>query len=257
MKEQQQLPSDNRSEEQLRQDLEQTRERVSSDVEALGQKLSPANLKAEAKHAIQQRVHDGAEQARHGLESAGNRVVNTVRSNPIPFALIGAGVGWLWWNARHSSNGDGQRSSGARDHRYWDRFEQLGDRVRDGVGAFEREARQRARDTGEAVERWEGRIQREAAQVSNGARDTLQENPLLLGAIAAGAGITVGLLVPATESENQLVGRYRDQLLSGAKSKLQRVEESAKSSARRVAQQVSESAQSELREFAPSLSSGE
>jgi hypothetical protein len=43
----------------------------------------------------------------------------------------------------------------------------------------------------------------------------LEEQPLLLGAVALGAGLAVGLGIPATQSENQLIGRETHELLDG------------------------------------------
>jgi len=48
-------------------------------------------------------------------------------------------------------------------------------------------------------------------------RDFADESPLLVGAIAVAAGVGVGLLLPATQPENRLLGETRDRLLGDAK----------------------------------------
>ncbi len=45
----------------------------------------------------------------------------------------------------------------------------------------------------------------------------LEDNPLILGACAMIAGIAIGLLIPATEQEDQLMGAQRDSLLDQAR----------------------------------------
>jgi hypothetical protein len=46
--------------------------------------------------------------------------------------------------------------------------------------------------------------------------DVLRDNPLMLGAAAALIGAAVGMSVPATETENQLMGEARDAVVDRA-----------------------------------------
>jgi hypothetical protein len=66
-----------RTPEEIEQEIELTRERMGRDLDALGEKLSPDNLKRRAKDA---------------LESG---IVGLVRQNPLPFAAAGLGAAWL------------------------------------------------------------------------------------------------------------------------------------------------------------------
>jgi hypothetical protein len=43
--------------------------------------------------------------------------------------------------------------------------------------------------------------------------DAVQENPLAVGAVALAIGAAVGLAVPVTRRENQLMGEARDRLV--------------------------------------------
>lgn len=107
-----------KSSDELRADIAATRAQVAQDVEALGQKLSPENIKQniknearetfntmkhDAKENIRRRVRSGASAVRYGVSNAGNSFVDSARSNPIPVALIGLGLGWLIWDARRRS----------------------------------------------------------------------------------------------------------------------------------------------------------
>lgn len=47
--------------------------------------------------------------------------------------------------------------------------------------------------------------------------DTLEENPLALGAVALAIGAAIGLAIPKTERENKLFGPYREQLFDTAR----------------------------------------
>jgi ElaB/YqjD/DUF883 family membrane-anchored ribosome-binding protein len=236
------------SADELRSDVEQTRERLASDVSALGEKLSSDNLKAEAKQAIKKKVKEGtdhvkdqvregashvreqvveaSEQVRETVTDAARPVASFVRENAVPLALIGAGIGWMLWSAKSKStarphdyaafgrsevyDAADYEEDGGFASRAERKLESVSDRARDGM----RSARRAASHTAE--------LARDRALQARGlAEQTLDERPLLLGAVALGAGLAVGLGLPATESENQLVGQYRDRLLSKGKERAQ------------------------------------
>ena len=46
--------------------------------------------------------------------------------------------------------------------------------------------------------------------------DVLQDNPLMLGAAAALIGAAIGMSIPATDAENQLMGEARDAVVDKA-----------------------------------------
>jgi ElaB/YqjD/DUF883 family membrane-anchored ribosome-binding protein len=235
----------------LRADLEQTRERVSSDIEALGNKLSPDNLKAEAKQAVSRGLEQGREAARETLregtervrqtaETAKNGIARYVRENPVPLSLIGLGVGLLIWNSRHNSrrgmtpdpavvgrstvyggyDDDDATSFGGRPHH-------VRERVREGVASVRHAASETAHSARERLGQLEHQVTEQAQRAKVAAGNTFDEQPLALGAVALGAGLAIGLSIPATESENQLVGRYRDRLFGSVKQQAARLEDAA------------------------------
>lgn len=76
--------SHHRRSEAIRADIERTRAELDRTVDALQQRLSP-----------QQLVHGAFEALRENAGDSTRRIVNVVKSNPIPIALIGAGLVWL------------------------------------------------------------------------------------------------------------------------------------------------------------------
>jgi Protein of unknown function (DUF3618) len=66
-----------RTPEQIEKEIELTRERMSRDLDALGDKLSPSNLRRQAKDAL------------------GSGLVEFARHNPLPVAAAGLGALWL------------------------------------------------------------------------------------------------------------------------------------------------------------------
>src|SRR5690606_12877135 len=72
--------------------------------------------------------------------------------------------------------------------------------------------------------------------------NTMEENPLAVGAAALALGTIVGLIIPATRYENKLMGETRDRLLDEAKTTAQEAMEKAKHLAGEAGQAAKEAA---------------
>ena len=53
----------------------------------------------------------------------------------------------------------------------------------------------------------------------------LQENPLAVGTLAVGVGAAVGLAIPETSKEHEVMGEARDNLVDKAQEKVQETQE--------------------------------
>lgn len=84
--------TDNRSPEEIESDIERTRADFSSTIDAIQHKLSPTEMMDQAV--------DYALSTTPGAFSM--NLVNSVRDNPIPVALIGVGIAWLMAAGRQS-----------------------------------------------------------------------------------------------------------------------------------------------------------
>ncbi|HSJ76197.1 MAG TPA: DUF3618 domain-containing protein, partial [Gemmatimonadales bacterium] len=83
------------SPEEIERDIEQTRSRLSRDIDELGNKLSPSNLKEEAKSAIKDAAQGAVSNVGEQARRTGSRLVEVIRENPLPVIAVGAGVTWL------------------------------------------------------------------------------------------------------------------------------------------------------------------
>jgi hypothetical protein len=83
-------------------DVAITRARLASDVEALGAKLAPENIKQEAKDAITRKIAREATRLGRAVSAAALAVTGIARRHPIPVALSLLGVGLLAWRARRA-----------------------------------------------------------------------------------------------------------------------------------------------------------
>jgi len=85
--------------EEIEREIGQTRNRLSRDIDELGNKLSPQNLKEEAKSAIKGAAQGAASNVGEQARRTGSRLVEVIRENPLPVIAVGAGVTWLLTSA--------------------------------------------------------------------------------------------------------------------------------------------------------------
>jgi ElaB/YqjD/DUF883 family membrane-anchored ribosome-binding protein len=86
----------------IRSDIDTTRRRMDDTMDALGNRLQPRHLMDEFLGYLRGDSADGEtrmthlkQKIGHSCESAMHSVVDTVKQNPMPALLIGAGVGWM------------------------------------------------------------------------------------------------------------------------------------------------------------------
>lgn len=99
--------------EQIRAEIDQTRAEMSSTIDAITERLNPTNIKEQVKDQVMEQVHEVRENVREAtigraedmVRHAGETVTDaresfmeTIRQNPIPAALTGLGLVWLFMN---------------------------------------------------------------------------------------------------------------------------------------------------------------
>jgi hypothetical protein len=95
--------NDRSNPEVLEDEIERSRERISTDIDQLGQRLRPQRIKERAQGALEDKARRAARQ-----------LIEVIRSNPVPAAL-GAAVTSLLLLARN--RGGGKRRIGRRKSR--------------------------------------------------------------------------------------------------------------------------------------------
>src|SRR5690606_14556265 len=169
----------------------------------------------------------------------------TMRNNPIPIALTLAGITWLVassYNARQppgqdlrsrfSRSGVGQklqaRAQSARErvqsatqaarerfHSGSEKESELGELGADGAHHEECSHRSRRRYS-DAWHTARDRAQERAREVQDRVYTMIDEQPLVLGALAVAVGAIIGAAIPSTRYEDRVLGRARDHTLSKA-----------------------------------------
>jgi len=154
-----------RSPEQIRAEIERTRSYLDDTFDAIGDKLSPGKFVDELWLRVQS---EGA-----------SAVAHTLREHPIPFALVGTGLGWLVYEraSGRPHRPDGRSSRGS--HRGVDGYdveydgedygvEYDGEDSSSGIGARAADA---IRHGKESVQERKARLERSAADALHGAEE--------------------------------------------------------------------------------------
>jgi len=313
-------------------EIEQTRTEMSGTIDAIQQRLSPDNLAEQAKEAAREAVEEAKGAVRHALLEAKEKVreatigrvetmvrnvsdsanetrdgiMDTVRHNPIPAALVGIGLGWLWMNRRSSSS---RRMNGydANDTYRYGRYEpgtyyagyaggypparaqdsdnrvtQMAGRAQQAVGNMTDQVGETAGNVASTVGETAGNVAGQVGQAASNFASTvgetasnlatttqetagnlvsgaqyqaqraedrlgraLRENPLAVGAVALALGAAVGLALPQTERENQLMGEARDTLVERAQDFAQETMDKVQHVATEAQQTVQQEARSQ------------
>ena len=200
---------------EIEDEIARTRADMDVTLDAIQRKLSPGELVDQAMSYVKQ--NGGGEMM------AG--VGNLVRDNPIPVALIGAGLAWLLYSASRPDHEIDEShevgpQAGLGQGAYGTAYASADDvdsrsnggaaaRAADALGGAYGAVASRGRRLGDyARGGWE--------HTRDGYGSLAAERPLMLGAIGFAAGAALGLLIPATRSENEMLGDYRDQLFEQA-----------------------------------------
>jgi ElaB/YqjD/DUF883 family membrane-anchored ribosome-binding protein len=216
---------------QIRSEIDHTRAEMSETIEAIEDRLRPRNMASRAAESVRDRavgaVKQVASSARERLPyrstqrlDSGSGVLDRVRENPVPATLAAVSIAWLAFAGKRSS-GDGYSTAiyGSTVGEPYVRETRISTDVGDesASATSDRSARTMARDAVErshqVMQRTGQRMQDTTARAQHQARRMAYENPLMMGAVAAIAGLAIGMALPRTERENDLMGEARDSLV--------------------------------------------
>jgi hypothetical protein len=224
--------------------------------------------------------------------------METVRQNPLPAALVGIGLGWLWMNRRSAPAHRAVRYDARYDARYGDErrgyystsyrpdgyaysggqqdggmisqaagrvgetagnvASTVGETASNAAGAVGETVGNVAGTVGETVGNVASTVGETASNLVGGAQHgaqraedrfgrALQENPLAVGAVALAVGAAVGLALPQTQRENQLMGEARDTLVERAQEFAQETVEKVQHVATEAQQTMTETVKEEAK----------
>lgn len=183
---------------ELRAEIDQTRDDLSETVEAIQEKLRPGNVIAAATSAATGKVKHMASDAATTAEeywdySGGTTLVDRIKSNPVPAVLAGVGLAWL-----AMSDGGHRRYRPVPPQDY-----------RPASGAGRRAAPQSYESSRHQSNGMEG-MRHAVRRSGNSLLTAVRDYPLAMGAAAAIVGAAIGVAVPETDRENELMGETKE-----------------------------------------------
>jgi ElaB/YqjD/DUF883 family membrane-anchored ribosome-binding protein len=271
----------------IRADIEKTRERLGETVEALGAQLNPTNLKQRVKDGVHEatigRVQHMASNTRDRIAETGRSFAQTVRENPIPAAVVAAGLGWLFLSSRdrrpvatrfvdgepdefaipdesYENTGVGSRVRGVADS-VAEKTHDLTDSAKEATQRAVQKAKktgervvQRARETGDRIgDRADDaivRVRQTARSAANRVETHYEESPMAMGAVALAVGLAIGLSAPRTRKETELMGDARDRLMDKTRERIADTTEKVERVVQRALPEVKEVVREAARDVA-------
>jgi ElaB/YqjD/DUF883 family membrane-anchored ribosome-binding protein len=217
-----------RSAAEIEHEVEQTRAGLTNTLDELRERASPGQLFEQALD--------------YARSSGGNEFVRnlgtSVRDNPLPLLLIGAGIGWLIMSGGSRTGGttapmaaspDRSIGTGGTRVRVYGDGAESGESITGRASAAVNAARDSVADAaGSVADSLRGAAAAVTDRVTGGGQDMqarvgelgdqtrqgvtwlMREQPLVLGAIGVALGAAVGALLPGTEAEDRLMGQTRD-----------------------------------------------
>lgn len=285
--------------ETLRTQIEQTRSNMSQTVDAIQAKLSPERLTAEAKQKVREatlgKVKEMANEATSKANIWGTQMMETIKQNPLPAALVGLGLGWLLMESNRSTPAHYYPPASYRPQepygypqRYYETPVNRGghnqeeeryaanqgymaaasqyasdvtQNVQDRVGEMAGNIGATAGDMMNNLQTRAGEVtstlqdqtqyltqqaQQQAERAKRGFQETWQENPLTIAAVALAAGAAIGLILPITQQENEMMGATRDRLMQQAQDTAKETVQKVEQVAEKAYQAATDTAKAEM-----------
>jgi hypothetical protein len=230
-----------------RAEIEETRAHMSETIDAIQEKLSPGHLVHEATSAVRDatigRAQGAVNTAGAAAKGAGSGMADLVRQNPLPAAAVGVALGWLYFILRQrptpqtdssmqarsmaaSQTGIGMQHSteGAADkvkHAAGSVADQVQGAVSGASAQVQDAAGQMAGQVQSQLAGMTAQAQQRAQQAQFSLQQALHDRPLAIGAAAIAIGIAIGLAIPESPKEHELLGPAKDSLVDQAQSTVQ------------------------------------
>ncbi len=218
-------------------DIERTRIKTGDLVRAIQGNLSPEALKEKAAEKIKEitmgKTRDTVSRMGDMAGDVGSSLVEMVKDNLAPLAVLGVGLTWLVASqVRKSSNGyeEDEENWGSRvfEEDFQEDFDETSEaageafaegveQVKEKTGRFAERAGDKFHDIRHRVSRTADdiseRVRRNTGKIKTQSRGLLYSRPLLFAGSLLAIGATIGLILPRTKGEDRMLGKMRDDLM--------------------------------------------
>jgi len=251
-------------------DLDEMKEKVKHDLKDVGERVRGeiSDTRAAVRDATIGRVEHMIDRAGDTARDAGNSIMDTVRENPIPVAMIGIGLAWLVMGRQGGGRyttavqeaprrmiGRGREVVGQAMDRSRETLTHAVDagkeaaqgfvgRAQDTIGGVTDDATElvhraedrvtgMAHDARDKVSRYADMSKDGIVRAEHRVENVMSDNPLAVGAVLFAIGAAAGLALPHSDREDRMMGTVKDQLVKkfegAARQALGEVENKARS----------------------------
>jgi hypothetical protein len=207
---------------EIRSEIDRTRDDMSETIDAIQDRLNPRNVAARAAANVREATVGTVRQMAHNVKDrmpsigdaySNGGILDRIRENPVPAAIAAASLAWIAFGGRRRSHPHefgraiyGSTRGGeayVRETRI-----DMGDESTESSGW----ASGGAGESGKARESVH-RQRRQVGAMQRRARSIADESPFATGAIAAAVGLAIGLAIPETRREHELMGEAKEALM--------------------------------------------
>ncbi len=232
-------PPDDVEIKKIKEEIEDTRSQMGETIDELQERLSIPALTAQIKGEVSEQISSAVESTKEIVYDEAIKKVNKIMNKlselgnaaggVLPLLLIGAGTGLIVMNSGRKaplSTKDLRKGSASKDVRA-----ENGSANISTLGEVKDAASSAYHRVGDAVSATASKVSDMAASGKETYVNYYDRNPIAVGAVAAAIGLAVGLALPLTETESELLGdtasSVRDRLEGAAKSTVEGIKETA------------------------------
>ena len=180
-------------------DIRATRQSIDDKVERIQQRLSPGDI-----------VDSVVDFARTNGGAIASGIGRGVRDNPLPVAMIGAGIVWFVLSSRAQHRHDTYVE-------YSDDGDSISERLSQRAAAVRDDVRERASDVWEQAEEIGHKARVQAVRAGRTSGRFVKDHPILFGAAGIALGAAVAAALPRTSVENDTFGERAERTKQAAK----------------------------------------
>ena len=179
-----------------------------------GVKTEVTEAKAALREATVGKVETMFHDTKESVQNASHSLSTTIKENPVPAVLVGAGLLWMFASSRAKSHDTDLRSEVSRvTHR-------AGDAVRDASHSAREKVQGITHDVKEATSREFSHLADRVGATGNTPAERTEtlfrQHPLAIGAAVLGLGALLGMAIPITRKEAELMGNARQKVMDRA-----------------------------------------
>lgn len=249
----------------IREQIEETRQDLSETINALQEKLSFENISEQVTEQVSNQISNVYQKTKetvfdNTIKTAGmimntvnkSKIYNVAKENPLPLFLIALGAGLLLFNKPNRSKtnyrlkADNRRRDYGNGETRHSTLEKTRDMLSEKASSAYQSTTELADSAYQSIRDTANKTYEKVSDLGNQAREEydyyIHENPLAVGAVALAAGVGVGLMLPTTRYEENLMGETSRNLLEKAKDKTTETVQSLKSAAGHAADNLKEAA---------------